>query len=482
MPLEYTLKYTCGPVAQKFHADRESRVKLLIGPFGTGKTTSAGYDMVEVASKMVLPTRGKKRSRFAIVRNTYPELRDTTIKTYLDWFPPLYFGKYNATDKIYRMEYDGREIELIFKALDSPQDVRDLLSLELTGAHVDEAREIHHSVVKGLLGRIGRFPSMKDTDGENPFITPPQVLLTTNYPSAEHWLHRDFVAKPIAGYRIYEQSQSENAHNLRPNYYQDLEKDYADRPDLLKTLVRGEWGVTVCGKLVYPEFNRRLHVADCSLAPSTPVRVVRGWDNTGLSPAINLSYVTSTGQWRIFKEFCFADTGIMDAAEAVILWANQNLHPGCTFVDYADPAGRNRDSSKQSPADYIRAKADEYGLDIFLIDGIQTFKVRREAVASRLTKVINGEPALLIDPSCTRTIDGFDGGYAFEEIGNSGTFKTTPIKNEYSHIHDSIQYPATRLFLSGDPTEKGNLNERYTDEDDDYFEPTFSGRNAVTGY
>ena len=108
---------------------------------------------------------------------------------------------------------------------------------------------------------------------------------------------------------------------------------------------------------------------------------------------------TNTGQWRLFKEFCFEDTGIMDATEAVVLWCNQNLPHGCKFEDFADPAGRQRDATKRSPADYMAEKAAEYGHDIFLINGIQTYKVRRESVANRLNKVVNGEPAILIDPS-----------------------------------------------------------------------------------
>jgi hypothetical protein len=156
------------------------------------------------------------------------------------------------------------------------------------------------------------------------------------------------------------------------------------------------------------------------------------------------------GQWRIFKEFCFEDTGIDEATEAFIIWSSLNLHSECSFVHYGDPAGNNRDSTKRTPAYYISEKAKDYGQTILIEDGIQTFKIRRESVANRLTKTINGEPALLIDPSCTRIIDGFDGGYAYPEIANSGVFKDEPIKNEYSHIHDSIQYPATRLFRISD--------------------------------
>lgn len=476
--LVYNLKYICGPVTKRFHQDTESRAKLLIGPFGTGKTSSALYDIIRKQSRRVLPTLGKIRSRFAVVRNTYPELRDTTIKTCLDWFPELYFGKYNETKKTYTIyDHDDAtgmdvEVELIFKALDSAEDVRDLLSLELTGAHVDECREVKRDIIKGLMGRVGRYPSMKNIDADlpfikqyieennltpiidpetgkiSPFLSPPQISLTTNYPSSKHYLYKDFVGKPIDGYRIYECDQSENKHNLRPGYYEDLEKDYADRPDLLKTLVRGQWGVTVQGKLVYPEFTRSYHVAKTPIKPSSPTKIIRGWDNTGLCPAISLSFISPTGQWLIFKEFCFEDKGIMDATEEMILWCNQELHPNCTFLDYGDPAGKTRDTTKQSPITYIKKKAKEYGITVNIIPGIQTFKVRRESVANRLTKNINGEPALLIDPSCDMIIDGFDGGYSFAEIGKSGVYHTEPQDNEYTHIHDSLQYPATKLFRS----------------------------------
>lgn len=448
--MEYSLKYVCGPKALEFHKDRQSRVKLLIGPFATGKSTSAAYDLIEIASKCVRPDAfGVKRSRFAVIRNTYPELRDTTIRTYFDWFPPEVFGSYNQTDKSYKIKIEDREIEIIFKPLDSPKDVRDLLSLELTGAHVDEAREIHQDVLKGLLGRVGRYPSTKSIGGD-PFITPPQVVLTTNYPSTQHWLYRDFVSTPIDGYTIYEQTQEENKHNLREGYYEDLAKDYANRPDLLKTLVQGEWGVTVAGKLVYPEFNRALHVSKEPLLPKGRTDVIVGWDNTGLSPAIVLSYLSPTGQWRVFKEFTWEDTGIDHATEEMIVWCNMNLHEKCTFRHIGDPAGSSgRDSVKKTPAWYIREKAKEYGRSMSIEKGIQTFKVRRESVADRLTKLINGEPALVIDRSCDMLIEGFAGGYAFPEIGNSGVYRTDPAKNEYSHIHDALQYPATLLFKPG---------------------------------
>jgi hypothetical protein len=475
MPEPYELKYNCGQQALAFHKDHTSRAKLLIGPFGTGKTSSAAYDQIMCQSKRVKPFKdGIKRSRFAVVRNTYPQLRDTTIKTYMDWFPPYVFGQYLESKKTYTVRIEDRIIEIIFKALDTEKDVRDLLSLELTGAEVDEAREIKQDIFKGLLGRVGRYPSLKDFDGEDPFITPPQITLTTNYPSREHWLHKDFVSEMVDGYQIYEQDQSENKHNLRPGYYEDLENDYATRPDLLRTLVRGEWGVTVKGKEVYPEFNRKVHVADEDLLPIVKEgikagrQIIRGWDNTGLSPACAVTYINSVGQWYIVREFVDEDVDIIDFAEMVLNWCQRHFGSHMNYRDICDPGGNIRDSRKKSPAQYM---SDELGMK--LEDGIQTFKVRKSSVVGRLNRMANGEPAFVVDPSCVRLIDGFEGGYAYPEIGSSGVFKPEPAKNEYSHIHDAIQYPATMLF--------GAIYEDHHEQYEDHYDSR-QGRSAHGGY
>jgi hypothetical protein len=49
-------------------------------------------------------------------------------------------------------------IEWLFRALDRPNDVKKLLSLELTGGWINECREMPRSVVDMLQGRVGRYP------------------------------------------------------------------------------------------------------------------------------------------------------------------------------------------------------------------------------------------------------------------------------------------------------------------------------------
>ena len=244
---------------------------------------------------------------------------------------------------------------------------------------------------------------------------------------------------------------------------------------------------SIIGKKIYPEFNHSVHVATHSLKPEHATTVYRGWDNTGLHPAITLSWLNDLGQWLLFKEFWWSDMGAMESAEAVIMWCNLNLPHGCRFEDYGDPAGKNRDSNKMSAKDYIAMKSDEMGCYINIIDGIQTWKIRRESVAGKLRQLRNGQPALQVDPDeCPLTIEGFSGGYAYRELaGLPGHYAEEAIKNKYADVADSWQYQATRMFTTGNAIGGSSVfGDHYSERDDDdhYFEETFTGQNSITGY
>lgn len=209
------------------------------------------------------------------------------------------------------------------------------------------------------------------------------------------------------------------------------------------------WSAAFTGKAVYPEFDRKSHVASDPLLPIVTeniknggmTQVIRGWDHTGLHPGCVITYLSSN-TWMVFKEFWQEDIGIVDFANMVKIWCTQHLPLTATYMDIGDPAGnRTRDARKKTPAEYI---AEHCGIHI--AEGIQTFKIRREAVASRLTR----RDGLVIDPTeCPILIDGFLGGYGYQEIGNSGVFKDTPLKDKYADVHDALQYPATKIFTAG---------------------------------
>jgi hypothetical protein len=117
---------------------------------------------VYLLSLMQPRVAGKRRSKWAFVRNTNDQLKQTTLATWLEWFPENEFRRYLVGEKRYEWREGDLEIDILFLPLDSPEDVRKLLSLELTGCFLNESREIEKTIWDGVDGRVGRFPPAAD--------------------------------------------------------------------------------------------------------------------------------------------------------------------------------------------------------------------------------------------------------------------------------------------------------------------------------
>ena len=68
--------------------------------------------------------------------------------------------------------------------------------------------------------------------------------------------------------------------------------------------------------------------------------------------------------------------------------------------------------------------------------------MRLEAVRQPLSEMIDGEPAFLLSPTCKMLRRGFNSGYRYRrmKIAIAERYDDKPEKNEYSHVHDALQY------------------------------------------
>ena len=155
----------------------------LRGPVGSGKSVSCCIEIFRRSLLQQKNPQGVRKSRWAVIRNTNPQLRTTTIKTWLDWFPEDTWGNFAwSVPYTHRILKNDLDIEVIFLALDRPEDVKKLLSLELTGVWINEAREIPKSIIDACTMRVGRYPSMRD-GGASWY----GVIADTNAPEEDHW-------------------------------------------------------------------------------------------------------------------------------------------------------------------------------------------------------------------------------------------------------------------------------------------------------
>jgi hypothetical protein len=430
-------RYDALPTLKRFH-ESPAQIRCIVGPVGSGKTTAATWETCYYIAWFLYKTYGIKKTRGVIVRNTYAELIDTTQRTVFEWFD---WGGYKTQSKNYTLKYpNGIEIEILFRSCDRPQDVKKFKSLEITWYWIDESIEVADEVKKMLKNRLGRFPRKCPVRFGIETTNPPDIEHPTYYQFAWDTPPPGPVAKkqPLKNHAGFWQPPHENDANLRPGYYDELRLDYADSLDWVDMYIDGKPGVIVRGKLVYHNFKRRIHVANAPMVWSGG-QLYRGWDDSGNTPACIVVSNPSPMRLHFHKEFCHDRMNIVHFAEHVVNQCNV-LFPGANWTDYDDPAGWNKFSKKEGGFT-SNAQLIQEATGIQMIASEQNLTARLNAVDGQLA-LIDG---MLIDPSCTRFINGFLGGYCYPQMGLTGEYSDKIDKNRFSHIHDAAQYVSVRL-------------------------------------
>ena len=445
-----------GPVVKSFHKSN-AFVRGLMGPIGSGKSTACTIELLRRAQLQEPAPDGIRYSRWAIIRNSFPELRSTTLKTWEAW-APITMGKFVSDSPIVHHFKTGEiDAEFLFMAMDKPEDARKLLGIELTGAWVNEAREIQKGVIDMLSGRIGRYPS-----GPKGGCTWSGIIMDTNPPDTESWWYRYAEIDTPDGWEFFRQPSglSEDAENLNwllqtaktrtlpLNDPERLAKGrmYYERysagkdPDAVKVYVHGEYGLVTEGQPVYPNYRDATH---CSpIEPMEDVPIMIGAD-FGLTPAAVIAQHAPDGRWFLIDEFVTEDVGVIRFAEQLKSYISTK-YPDYPVSGWGDPAGNQRAFSDERTA--LEIMQSITGWSWRPAPGNNELGIRIEVVRAALNRMVDGNPGVVVSPNCPVLRKGFAGGYCrkFIKTGD-GQLHEQPSKNKYSHPHDALQY----VFLGG---------------------------------
>lgn len=435
------IKYEpAGPTIAQFHAS-SAFVRGIMGPFGSSKSTACVMEILSRSSEQRPGPDGVRRTRWGVIRNSYPELKTTTLKTWADWCPPT-FGRLTHDSPIRHFIQSGDlEIEVLFMALDKEEDVRKLLSLELTGAWLNEAREIPKAILDAVTGRVGRFPSRM-----NGGCTWSGIICDTNPPDDQSWWYKMAEEETPDGWRFFKQPSgtapdAENLQNLPDGYYQRISSGKDE--DWIKVYVNGDYGYVTEGKAVFPMFRDRVHVSPVPLLPLQGFPLLLGCDY-GLTPAAIIGQKLTDGRWVILDEVVTDSCGVVRFAELLAKYVATTYVGFDVDCGFGDPSGNQRAFSDERTAFEIMK---EYTSWKWQPAPSNEPVIRREVVIGALNRLVDGNPGILISPKCINLRKGFSGGYHFKFLKNAGgtQFHETPSKNQYSHPHDALQY----LLLGG---------------------------------
>lgn len=253
-----------NPTQAKFIYDL-SQYTALYGGVGNGKTT-AGCIKMQMLMDIFPGNMG------LVGRLTYPELRDTTMREYLDVArernggtlePGPYIKRWQKADMVLEMQNDS---VVVFRYLENYESI---LSMNLGAFYVDQAEFIPEKTYLALESRL-RFWGRKDGRklkewrewhlrkfGTEPKFTPREMGFITGNPGPG-WVFERYKRNTSGLYKMYEASTSENRANLPANYEENLRRSY--NADYVRRFLDGDW--SVMAGMVYKSYSTDLHLVN----------------------------------------------------------------------------------------------------------------------------------------------------------------------------------------------------------------------------
>lgn len=445
--INYTAPATCARFMKS-----ESFGRLIAGPVGSGKTTACLFELLRRACEQAPAPDGIRYTRFAIVRQTLKQLKDTVLKDITSWLAGV--AEYKVSENTIHIKIGDVRSEWVLIPLDNPEDQARLLSMQLTGAWMSEAIEMDKALMSPLAGRCGRYPGA-NLGG----ATWMGIIADTNMPSEGSDWHK-FMTEPPIDWEIFIQpsGMSDEAENLEwltqtpetlrlpvndpkrraqgRTYYERFIR--SNSPDWCKRYVYAEFGDDPSGSAVFREsFKSSFHVTD-EVMPVHGHPLLVGLD-FGRDPCAVICQLDHKGRLLVLEEVIANDIGLE-------LQIQRHLKPALMDERYlgrpvaivGDPAGSQRSTLyEETSFDLLkRAGFMAYPAPSNNVDA------RLRAVESFLLAQRDGGPALVIDRArCPTLVRALGGGYRYART-KAGQLKPLPEKNEYSHVSDALQYAA----------------------------------------
>jgi hypothetical protein len=425
--------------------------RLIAGPVGSGKTTACIFELFRRACEQEPAPDGIRYTRFAIVRQTLKQLKDTVLKDIEAWLKGI--TRYKVSDNTIYIECGDVKSEWLLIPLDDAEDQRRLLSMQLTGAWLSECIEMDVQILSPLAGRCGRYPGASE-GGATWF----GLIADTNMPSEASDWYKFMEEETPPDWQIFIQpgGMSPHAENLNwltqtpetlklpldhPQrlsqgraYYERFVRNNSE--DWCKRYVHAEFGDDPSGTAVFrTTFKSAFHVID-ELLPIPGLPLIIGQD-FGRDPWSIICQADHRGRLLVLEEVEGTDTGlekhVMEGLRPKLM---DPRYIGRPVAIVGDPSGVAKGSI------YEETSFDALKRMGFMCFPAPTNDIdaRLRAVEAWLLRQSNGAAAILFDKKrCPTLIRAMGGGYRYAKL-RSGQRKPTPEKNEYSHPSDALQY------------------------------------------
>jgi phage terminase large subunit len=310
---------------------------------------------------------------------TYPLLRDTTLREFINIVPPEIIKSYNKTEQHFRF-MNGSEV--IFRSFDDPNKLK---SLNLGFAGIEEMTDTTEEIFKMLRTRM-RQKGM-----------PGYIFGATNPGTFGNWVYKYFIENPIANSDVIYSISADNDY-LPEEYLEDLRELKKSNPEYYERMVMGKWG-SLEGIIYMLTMDQRVNELP--------------------------------DKKKIHRWIAGLDFGFEHPTALVIYGIRED-----TYYQYEEVYQRKLTSS--DIIDIIKRKMQDYDIDIIycdsarpeIIEDLQRAQIPAEAAIKDVfdgimhVKSMIGDKRLFVNKECTYTLREYD-SYIWDA---KNTVKEVPIK------------------------------------------------------
>lgn len=411
------------------------------GGFGSGKSV--------VLCTAIITQAVLYGGEYTISRHFMPELRRTTMKTFLDMCPKELIIEVRSADAEVHLRSQAGKAIVYFIGLDEPGKID---SMNLSGFAIDEASQTTEEALLKLQGRLRNPKGLR------------KGLLVGNPKGRDH-IYRYFVSKLAiqensrSKYKMIVAPSTENIH-LPDGYIEGMLGSYSKeriQRDIMGSFDSFEG-------MIYNDFDRTKHVVEPFTIPVNWTRVI-GLDVGFTNPAAALfGAVDEDGSIWIYDEFYQREWLIEDICKKGILPKIGKSKISAIYIDPSAKAKRNQANGRAYSdfSTYLENLGDkvpllpannEVGAGIDRVKGYMRVQAK------------NGKPKLRIFSTCTNLIEEI-GEYRWAELSASqeGTKNQKEEPRKYNdHACDALRYlvmsrpdlaskDATKAFDQGWPS------------------------------
>jgi len=378
---------------------------LLLGGAGSGKSLALVW-------WCILQALNHPGSRGVILRMSYPALRDSTKRTFMEAVPVSVVAKEVKSEGRESITFiNGSTID--FRAFDSPLK---LGSQEFDYIGADEVIELDDGIFRTLTTRL------RGKRG------PRRMACATNPPDESsflyHWWEEEPLQRPSlrTERRVIHSSAYDNAAHLPPDYIEQLERL---PPAYKERFLYGRWGPLFDEQPVFPEFDVERHMAHLQYDPALPL--IRGWDFGRRSPACVWLQVTpgDEGVVQVLREHLGKDIDLRQFARQVVDISTAEF-PGARIEDYCDIAGTQKNDRGPTSVSVLKL---EFGVDCYYRKYGRMYCVERVAGLIRHDR-------FRVNVACRTLRRAMVGGYHMDKKTDQ------PAQNSpYADVFDALKYP-----------------------------------------